>query len=135
MDKLTVQTTINAAPDRVWAGYTEPAQIMEWNFASPDWHCPQSEVDLQVGGRMVSKMAAKDGSFAFDFGATFTEIVPEQLLAIRLDDGREAVTVFEPVEGGTRVTTRFDPETQSPPAMQQMGWQAILENFRRHMEA
>ncbi|WP_339108323.1 SRPBCC domain-containing protein [Thioclava sp. GXIMD4216] len=134
MDKITVTTTINAPVGTVWAAYTDAARIPHWNFATPDWHCPEAEVDLRVGGRVVSQMAAKDGSLSFAFGATYTEVTPPHRLAIRMDDGREAVTRFEAMQGRTTVTTCFDPETQNPVAMQQMGWQAILENFRRYLE-
>ena len=34
----------------VWQGWNTPASIMAWNAASPQWHCPQSRVDLRVGG-------------------------------------------------------------------------------------
>ena len=29
----------------------------------------------------------------------------------------------------------FDAETENPPELQRMGWQAILDNFGRHVEA
>ncbi|MFN5452799.1 MAG: polyketide cyclase, partial [Bradyrhizobium sp.] len=29
----------------------------------------------------------------------------------------------------------FDPETMHPVEQQQQGWQAILDNFKRHVEA
>ena len=29
----------------------------------------------------------------------------------------------------------FDAETENPPELQRTGWQAILDNFRRHVEA
>jgi hypothetical protein len=35
---------------------------------------------------------------------------------------------------GTRVETVFDAEAQNPPEMQQAGWQAILDNYRKHIE-
>jgi len=32
------------------------------------------------------------------------------------------------------VKTLFDAGTENPPAMQRAGWQAILDNFGRHVE-
>ncbi len=51
-----------------------------------------------------------------------------------LGDGRKARTTFRPVEGGTHVVTVFDPETTHPLEMQRDGWQAILNNFKAHVE-
>ena len=41
---------------------------------------------------------------------------------------------FATAEGGTRVRETFDAETQNDPEMQRNGWQAILNNFARHVE-
>jgi uncharacterized protein YndB with AHSA1/START domain len=49
-------------------------------------------------------------------------------------DGRQARTTFTPSADGTRVETVFDAEDQNPPEMQQAGWQAILDNYRKHVE-
>ncbi len=60
--KITVETTIAAPIAEVWRAYTTPEDIMHWNAASDDWYCPNSTVDLQVGGVFSSRMEAKDGS-------------------------------------------------------------------------
>jgi hypothetical protein len=51
-----------------------------------------------------------------------------------MSDGRKARTTFAPVESSTRVMTVFDAETESSAEIQRDGWQAILDNFRRHVE-
>lgn len=78
--KITVSATINAPLKTVWHRYTAPEHIVNWNFASPDWHCPQAENDLHIGGMFSYYMAAKDGSFGFEFRGTFTNITPEKQL-------------------------------------------------------
>ena len=45
--------------------------VMNWNNASDDWYCPKAENDLKEGGKFAFTMAAKDGSFSFDFGGDF----------------------------------------------------------------
>jgi len=60
---IFVTTLINATLQTVWAKWTNPTDIMNWNNASDDWHTPKAENDLQVGGRFTFTMAAKDGSF------------------------------------------------------------------------
>ncbi len=79
--KIAVETVIEAPVADVWAAYTTPEDIKQWNAASNDWHTTQSTVDLRVGG--------------------------------------------------VRVT--FDAETTHPEEQQRQGWQAILNNFAKHV--
>ena len=131
---ITVSTTINAPLSTVWEKWTSPAHIQNWNFASPDWHCPKASTDLQVGGEFHYEMAAKDGSMSFDFWGTYLEINPEQSLHIFIGDGRNMQVTFETTEAGTKVTEHFEPENQNPEDMQQAGWQMILDNFKTYAE-
>ncbi len=132
--KITVEATADATPEQCWAAATTPAAIMQWNAASPDWHCPNAEVDLRVGGRMVSRMEARDGSMGFDFAARFTAVDAPRRLAYQLDDERMVELLFEATTEGTHVTQTFDAETENDPEMQRMGWQSILDSFARYVE-
>jgi len=40
MTLLTVKSIIQAPITKVWECWTEEKHIIQWNFASPDWHCP-----------------------------------------------------------------------------------------------
>lgn len=131
--KITVETNIDAPIADVWRAYTSPDDIVQWNAASDDWHTPRATVDLRVGGRFCSRMEAKDGSMGFDFEGTYTEIVPQQLIAYAFGD-RTARVEFADAPGGVTVRVTFDPETTHPVDLQRDGWQAILDNFRRHVE-
>jgi len=132
--QITIETTIAAPVERVWRSYTTPADITQWNFASDDWWCPSAEADVRVGGNYKARMEAKDGSFGFDFEAVYQEVEVGKTLAFEMPDGRKVRTTFEQVGDATVVTTVFDAETQNPLQMQRDGWQAILDNFRRHVE-
>ncbi len=135
MEKINVTTVIEASLDKVWECYTNPLHVEEWNHASDDWECPYAESDLVEGGRFLYTMSAIDGSVSFDFEGEFTEIIPEEKIVYRMDDGREAEVTFEDNGDDTvTVTTVFDPETENSPEMQQAGWQAILDNFKQHTE-
>lgn len=133
--QITIETTIDSPVKRVWEAHTTPADIIQWNFASDDWCCPSAEVDLRLGGTYKARMEAKDGSFGFDFEAIYEELDPLNALTLAMGDGRKARTTFEPLGDKTRVTTIFDAETQNPIEMQRDGWQAILDNFKSHVEA
>jgi uncharacterized protein YndB with AHSA1/START domain len=132
--KITVETTVAASLDTVWRAWTTPADIVRWNAASDDWHTTAARVDLREGGAFSSRMEAKDGSVGFDFEGTYTEVVPQERLAYALGDGRAVVIDFEAEEGGVRLRETFDAETENPIELQRQGWQAILDNFARHVE-
>ena len=133
--KITVETVANARLDQVWDAYNNPADIRQWNSAQDDWHTTRSEVDLREGGRFSSRMEAKDGSAGFDFEGTYTRVEPQKVIEYRMSDGREAKVEFEERSGGVHVKVTFDAENEYPPEFQRAGWQAILNNFARHVEA
>jgi uncharacterized protein YndB with AHSA1/START domain len=133
--KITVETIIAADSKKVWDFWTSPEHITKWNFASDDWHCPKAENDLRVGGKLRSRMEAKDGSFGFDFEAIYDEIIDQKKITYTMPDGRQATTDFEHLDGKTKVTTTFDAETENSVEMQRAGWQAILDNFKKYVES
>lgn len=134
MTKITVEATLNANKAKAWDYYTNPAHITQWNFADPSWHCPSAKNDLQVGGIYSARMEARDGSFGFDFEATYEEVVNEEKLTYVMGDGRKATVVFNGLGEQTTVVVTFDAETQNPIEMQQGGWQAILNSFKNYTE-
>lgn len=132
---ITIEVVVAASPAAAWRAFTSPDAITQWNFASPDWCCPSAEVDLRNGGRYVARMEARDGSAGFDFSGVYEEVDAPGALTLRLDDGRRARTTFEAAANGTQVRTVFDPDASYPSEMQREGWQAILVNFKDHVEA
>lgn len=132
--KITVERTINAPVDEVWRAYSSPEDIKQWNAASNDWHTTASTVDLRPGGTFSSRMEAKDGSAGFDFAGTYNRIVENELIEYTFGD-REARVEFAEAPAGTTVRVTFDGENENPEEMQRAGWQAILDNFARHVEA
>ena len=133
--KIKIARAVNASLDKVWDAWNNPADIMQWNAASDDWHTTASAVDLRVGGRFCSRMEAKDGSAGFDLCGTYTRLAQKNLIAYSLDDGRTVEIEFSPLANGVRVTETFEAETQNDPELQREGWQSILDNFARHVEA
>lgn len=130
--KITVETFVDAPVAKVWSAYTTPEDIKQWNTASDDWHTTASTVDLRVGGQFSSRMEAKDGSFGFDFAGTYTKVVPNELIEYAFGD-RVGVVEFLPATNGVVVRVTFDAETTHPEEQQRQGWQAILDNFAKHV--
>lgn len=134
MTQLTVTATINAPLTKVRLSWTTPADIMQRNFASDDRECPAAENNLVIGGTFKARMAAKDGSAAFDFEGIYTDIIENSLIAYKLEDDRKVSITFTENNSQTVVTETFDPENENPLEMQQAGRQAILDNFKKYVE-
>jgi uncharacterized protein YndB with AHSA1/START domain len=132
--EITVENTINAPVEKVWKFWTEPEHIKKWNNASEDWHTPHAENDLRVGGKFVSRMEAKDGSFGFDFGGIYDEVTINKSIAYTLGDGRKVKIFFTSHGNETKVVETFDAENENSVEMQRNGWQAILDNFKKYTE-
>ena len=131
---ITVETTVPVSPELAWEYWTKPAHITQWNQASDDWHTPRAESDLRAGGKFSSRMESKDGKYGFDFWGTFDAVEPPHLLASTLGDGRKVHVTFTPVAAGTKIVETFEAEGENSVELQQQGWQAILDSFRRYVE-
>lgn len=129
---ITVETTAAAPIEKVWRAYTTPDDIKQWNAASDDWHTTAAAVDLREGGAFSSRMEAKDGSMGFDFAGTYTKIVEHRLIEYAFGD-RTARVEFTPAGDGVQVRVSFEAEGEHSIEQQRMGWQAILDNFSRHV--
>lgn len=133
--EITIETTVNAPAEEVWKFWTTPKHITKWNSPSEDWHTPRAENDLRTGGKFLSRMEAKDGSMGFDFSGGYDEVTPHKLIAYTLDDGRKVKTIFLEKNKETHITQTFEAENENPVEMQRDGWQAILDNFKKYVEA
>ncbi len=130
--KITVSKLIDAPLSEVWRAYNSPDDIMQWNAASDDWHTPAATVDLRPGGTFSHRMEARDGSAGFDFAGTYTTVVEHELIEYELGD-RHARVEFDEGPDGVTVSVTFDAEGTHPAEDQRAGWQAILDNFARHV--
>lgn len=132
--EISVEITVNAPLVQVWSAWITPADITQWNFASDDWHCPEAQIDLRVGGKFSYRMEAKDDSMGFDFEGTFTSIHAPHRLEYALGDDRKVAISFSETEQGIRVVETFDAEDVFSAEQQKQGWQSILNNFKKHVE-
>jgi uncharacterized protein YndB with AHSA1/START domain len=132
--KLIVETTISAPIEKIWAYWTQPSHIEKWNHASEDWHTPHAENDPRTGGKFLFRMEAKDGSFGFDFTGTYDQVKEHELIAYSIGDGRKVEVVFSPQGHSTNIVSTFEAENMNPVEMQQAGWQAILNNFKKYVD-
>ena len=132
---ITVETKVQAPLKKVWQYWTVPEHITKWNQASDDWHSPYAENDLRTGGKFLSRMEARDGSFGFDFGGVYDNVKINELIEYTLGDGRKVSVRFTDNGNETRVVEMFEAEDTNPIEMQRGGWQSILDNFKKYVEA
>ena len=133
--KVNIEATVGAPLQKVWDYWNRPEHITKWNFAIDTWHCPSAKNDLRVGGKLQSRMEAKDGSFGFDFEGTYDEVENLKKIAYTIADSRKVITHFTDLGGKTKIATEFEAESQNPVEMQKGGWQSILDSFKKYAEA
>lgn len=131
---ITVETIVHSPIESVWKYWTEPKHITQWSFASDDWHTPFAENDLRAGGKFVSRMEAKDSSMGFDFGGVYDEVSINESISYTLGDGRKVSITFVGQDNDTKIIESFEAEETNAIEMQQAGWQAILDNFKKYVE-
>ena len=133
-ETIFVETFVNVPIEKVWDFWTKPEHIIKWNHASEDWHTTRAENDLRIGGKFLSRMEAKDGSFGFDFEGIYDNIITNEKISYSLLDDRKVTITFLPTENGVQVTETFEAETENTLELQKLGWEAILKNFKNYIE-
>ncbi|MNO37131.1 hypothetical protein D3C76_272100 [compost metagenome] len=131
---ITVEALVHSPVENVWEYWSDPKHITKWNTASDDWHTPYAENDLRAGGKFLSRMEAKDGSFGFDFGGVYDEVSINERISYTIGDGRKVIIDFVRQNNDTKIITAFEAEETNTVEMQQAGWQAILDNFKKYVE-
>lgn len=131
---IIIEANIQAPIEKVWKHWNEPESIKQWNNASPDWHTPSAAVDLKPGGKFTYRMEAKDGSFGFDLEGIYHTVEYHSKIEYSLMDDRKVKVSFISEGNNTLVIESFEAENVHPRELQQTGWQAILDNFKKFVE-
>jgi uncharacterized protein YndB with AHSA1/START domain len=133
-ENITIEALVNAPIEKIWEFWTKPEHITKWNNASDDWHTTRAENDLRIGGKFLSRMEAKDGSFGFDFEGIYDNVTTNQKISYTLLDDRKVDITFLQTENGVKITETFEAENENSLELQKQGWQAILNNFKNYVE-
>lgn len=132
---VRIETSVHGSPQKCWAMWSTPADIIKWCTATPEWHTPRAENDLRAGGSFSSRMEAKDGSMGFDFAGVYDEVTPHEYIEYTMGDGRKVSIDFHSHGDHTHIIQEFEAESENPIEMQRAGWQAILNNFKQYVES
>ena len=134
-NSLTATVEVNANIEEVWAAWHNPQDIREWNVPDEKWTNSRVENDPRTGGTFFFGMTKKDGSEAFDFTGTYTEVIPLKTLAYTTSDGRSSLIRFNENEQSTIIIEEFEPDPSVPGDLQQAFCLRVLEKFRDHVES
>jgi len=52
-----------------------------------------------------------------------------------MDNGRKAKVIFLRNGDSIKIEETFETESENPVEMQRVGWQSILDNFKKYVEA
>ena len=133
LNPITISVKVTAPIEKVWQYWNAPEHITHWAFASDDWECPAAENDLREGGTLKVTMAAKDGSTSFDIIGVYTEVKENSLIEYVMEDGRKVRVEFVVQGDQVEIVETFDPEQENSEELQRDGWQAILNNLKKHV--
>jgi len=133
---LTLKRRLNAAPEKVYAAWTDPEKIVKW-FGPDSGKVTKAETDVRVGGRYVIIFHTEDGE-EHHVSGVYREVVPNQKLvftwAWRSTPERESLVTIttKPDDGGTLLTLLhekfFDEAARD---RHQYGWTGSLNKLER----
>ncbi len=84
---------------------------------------------------METTREAKDGSFGFDFGGIYDTVDNHAYIEYTIGDGRKVQVTFTADENKIKLTEKFEAENMNSVELQRNGWHAILDNFKKYVEA
>lgn len=139
---IRVERTYDAPAQGVFDAWTNPEVMRRWWHAGDaSWETPVAEVDLRVGGGYVVTMRSPDGQERTGRGE-YTVIDPPERLAFTWtwDGGDSSKTLvevdFTERDGATTVVlTHSGLESETSKDAHTGGWQSVLANLARELEA
>ena len=135
---LTLKRRLNAAPEKVFAAWTDPKKIVKW-FGPDAGPVKEAEVDVRAGGRYAVTFHTEDGE-QHHVSGVYQEVVPDEKLmftwAWRTMPERESlVTVLIKPDGTGSLLTIIHEQFFDKPARDrhQEGWTGCLDKLERYL--
>jgi uncharacterized protein YndB with AHSA1/START domain len=135
---LTLKRRFNAAPEKVYAAWTQPAQIAQW-FGPDAGGVQRAETDLRTGGRFTIVFNTEDGE-EHQVNGVYREVVRNQKLvftwAWRSTPERESlVTVLIEPDGAGSMLTLIHEQFFDEAARDRHrhGWTGSLDKLERYL--
>jgi uncharacterized protein YndB with AHSA1/START domain len=137
---LTFKRRLNARPEKVYAAWTNPQELMQW-FGPPAVVAGtvQADIDLRVGGGYRIGFDMIDGEHN-EVGGVYREVVPDARLvftwAWRSTPERESlVTVAITADGGGTLLTLHHQQFADEAArdVHEAGWTGTLDKLEKYL--
>jgi len=135
---LTLKRHFNAAPEAVYAAWTDPEKILRW-FGPDAGPVTLAETDVRTGGRYTVIFHTEDGE-EHHVSGVYREVVPNEKLvftwAWRTMPERESlVTVLVKPDGDGTAMTLIHEQFFDEPARDRHreGWTGCLDKLERYL--
>jgi uncharacterized protein YndB with AHSA1/START domain len=133
---LTLKRRLNAAPEKVYAAWTDPTQIVKW-FGPDNGKVTRADTDVRPGGRYTVIFHTEDGEEHYVSGV-YREVVPNEKLqftwAWRSTPERESiVTILIKADGKGSILTLIHEQFFDEVARDrhEYGWTGSLNKLER----
>jgi uncharacterized protein YndB with AHSA1/START domain len=133
---LTLKRRLAAAPEKIYAAWTQPAQLAKW-FGPDAGPVLRAETDVRVGGRFHIVFRSEDGE-EHDVSGTYQEVVPNEKLKftwqwITLPERQSLVTILIKADGDGAILTLIHEQFFDEAARDghQRGWTGALDKLER----
>jgi uncharacterized protein YndB with AHSA1/START domain len=144
---VTISRLLNAPRERVFAAWTDPAQVAQW-WSPHGFSNPVCELDVRPGGAMRIDMLGPDGVVYPDTGVYHEIVPPERIVftsrAFEDESGQAELEVlitvtFAEDAGKTQLTVQAVPVKATPAvagalAGMEVGWRQSLEKLAELLE-
>ena len=137
--RLEIRRVINAPRDRVYAAWTDPAQMKEW-FGPENVRTDNITVDARVGGKYRWDLTREDGEKMTAYGE-YRELIPNKKIVFtwKWDDDEDwenhnsIVTIeLSDRDGGTELLLKHEqlPSEESRDRHNE-GWNSVLDRLEK----
>jgi uncharacterized protein YndB with AHSA1/START domain len=138
---LTLKRRLSAAPEKVYAAWTQPAQLVKW-FGPDSGPVKSAKVDVRTGGRYEIEFRTEDGEDHHVSG-TYLEVVPNEKLQFTwmwrtMPERESLVTILiKPADGGGALLTLIHEQFYDEPARDrhEYGWNGCLNKLEQVLAA
>lgn len=135
---LTIVRRLNASPAKVYAAWTDPAQLVRW-FGPDSGAVLSAEADARVGGRFNIVFCTQDGEQHNALGE-YIEVVPNEKLVmtwewITMPERRSRLSLeMKAIAGGTELVLTHDQFfDEAARDAHREGWSGALDKLEAYL--
>jgi len=136
---LTIKRRIKAAPEKVYAAWTDPQKLTQW-FGPDQGKVVSATTDLRVGGKYRVVFHTLDGE-QHDVSGTYDAVVPNEKLSFSwtwrtMPERQSHVTLTFKREGDGTLLTLLHEQFFDEPARDRHneGWIGSLDKLQKLLE-